>query len=142
MDKIAAQASLDAFFPAVPAAAKWEHTENPQSYPATPFTYTAPDPKRHELGLVGGNNVSVIAGNMTDLESDLRGITRINTFAPWRKYQPPSADQATVQHTNWKNDVKIDMTPVHLPTYQMWAYPAVYAPKPLKTEQCGAPQKY
>lgn len=135
-------AEVDEQFPTKSLEPAWVHAENPQSYSATPFVYTTPDPKRHELGMVGGNNVSVIAGNMTDLESDLRGITRINTFAPWRKYQAPNADQKVIERDNWKSSVKIDMTPQHLPEYQMWAYPAAYAPKPMKIEQCGAPQKY
>jgi hypothetical protein len=129
-------------FPTNSQAPNWEATENPQAYAQFHTVYSNPDPKRHELGLVGGNNVSQIAGNMIDLESDLRGITRINTFAPWRKYQPPAENQTEIVRNNWKGDVKIDTTPVHLPEYQMWAYPAAYAPKPMKNETCGMPQKY
>ena len=66
-------------FPTTSQAPKWEATENPQAYAQFHTVYSNPTPKRHELGLVGGNNVSQIAGNMIDLESDLRGITRINT---------------------------------------------------------------
>ncbi len=129
-------------FAEVSQAPKWEATENPQAYAQFHTVFSSPDPRRHELGLVGGNNVSQIAGNMIDLESDLRGITRINTFAPWRKYQPPVENQTEIVRDNWKGQVKIDTTPVHLPEYQMWAYPAVYAPKPMKNEACGMPQKY
>ncbi len=134
--------SLDTVFSGVSQAADWETKENPQSYPMTRFVYTSPEPRRHELGLIGGNNVTVIAGNMIDLESDLRGITRPNTFAPWRKYQPPAETDKTIVRKNTKGDVVIDKTPVHLPTYQMWAYPAVYAPVKLQTNVCGSPQKY
>ncbi len=134
--------SLDSVFTSQSGAAAWETKENPQMYPMTRFVYTSPDPKRHELGLVAGNNVSVISGNMMDLESDLRGITRPNTFAPWRKYQPPQPSEKSIVRNNTKGDLTIDKTPVHLPTYQMWAYPAVYAPVKLQTNVCGSPQKY
>ncbi len=134
--------SLDTVFSGVSQAASWESKENPQSYSMTRFVYTNPEPKRHELGLVGGNNVTLIAGNMIDLESDLRGITRPNTFAPWRKYQPPQPEETKIVRNTTKGDVVIDKTPVHLPTYQMWAYPAVYAPVKLQTNVCGSPQKY
>jgi hypothetical protein len=43
---------------------------------------------RNALGLVGGNDVSVIGGNLVDLESDLRNITRDASRDPKRKYQP------------------------------------------------------
>ncbi len=134
--------SLDTVFSGVSQAAPWESKENPQSYPMTRFVYTSPEPKRHELGLVGGNNVTLIAGNMVDLESDLRGITRPNTFAPWRKYQPPQPEETKIVRNTTKGEVVIDKTPVHLPTYQMWAYPAVYAPTKFQTNVCGSPQKY
>ena len=134
--------SAESLFTSQSGAADWEKTENPQAYGMTPYVYTNPEPRRHELGLVAGNNVSQIAGNMIDLESDLRGITRPNTFAPWKKYQPPQPEEKTIVRENVKTSLVIDKTPVHLPEYQMWAYPAIYAPKPLKTETCGTPQKY
>jgi hypothetical protein len=30
----------------------------------------------------------------------------------------------------------------HLPSYQMWAYPVTFAPKPMVSEVCKAPHKY
>jgi len=134
--------SADSLFSSQSGAADWERTENPQAYGMTPYVYTNPEPRRHELGLIAGNNVSQIAGNMIDLESDLRGITRPNTFAPWKKYQPPQPEEKTIVRENVKTSLVIDKTPVHLADYQMWAYPAIYAPKPLKTETCATPQKY
>ena len=41
-----------------------------------------------EFGLVGGNNVSHYRGNMTDLESDLRGQTRLQSLCDSKKYHP------------------------------------------------------
>ena len=37
---------------------------------------------RNELGLIGGNNVSQIRGNLVDLENDLRGTTRNASLCP------------------------------------------------------------
>ena len=45
-------------------------------YTLYPMKYESCNPCRNELGLVGGNNVSIIRGNLVDLENDLRGQTR------------------------------------------------------------------
>ena len=119
----------------------WEKKENPQHYDFLTSTYISPEPKRHILGLIGGNEVSLIKGNMVDLESDLRGINIPNTFCPWRQYQPPQ-NKKEILRNNTKVDIKIDTTPQHLPSYQMWAYPAVVAPFPIKNEVCVKPEKY
>ena len=65
----------------------WEKRENPQHYDELKSQEVHPSPHRHVLGLVGGNEVSVIKGNQVDLESDLRGINIPNTFCPSRQYQ-------------------------------------------------------
>lgn len=122
--------------------ASWEGKENPQMYERLTSTYIHPKPQRHVLGLVGGNEVSLIKGNMVDLESDLRGITLPNTFCPWRKYQAPTADAASIRRATTKGAVDIDVRPAHLPAYQMWAYPAVTAPLPLRNTVCRNPEKY
>jgi hypothetical protein len=120
----------------------WENKENPQKYNYQVTQFLNPNPQRHILGLVGGNEVSLIKGNMVDLESDLRGINIPNTFCPWRQYQPPEANETEVVRSNVKTNLKIDVRPQHLPTYQMWAYPGMPAPVPLKTEVCNNPEKY
>lgn len=132
--------------------AHWEKKENPQHYDFLETTYINPEPKRHILGIVGGNEVSLIKGNMVDLESDLRGINIPNTFCPWRQYQPPKPDnmpqpftlgnQKEIVRNNTKVNLKIDVRPQHLPDYQMWAYPGVPAPVPMKREVCFQPEKY
>ena len=53
-----------------------------------PQKFYHPNAARNALGLVGGNDVSVVSGNIVDLESDLRGITRTLSKAPSRQYQP------------------------------------------------------
>lgn len=96
--------------------------------------------RRHILGLVGGNEVSRAAANLTDVESDLLGITRPFTRSEQEKHLP-STDPMIVRK-NLKNTIRIDTTPVHLRTYQMMAYPAVVGPEPLQKETCHRPEKY
>lgn len=86
--------------------------------------------------------MSLIKGNMVDLESDLRGINLPNTFCPSRQYQPLQRDQKEIVRDNTKIAVKIDVQSVHLPVYQMIAYPAVMAPAPMVNEVCVRPEKY
>jgi len=120
----------------------WEKKENPQKYTYLASEYISPNPKRHILGLVGGNEVSVAEGNVVDVESDLRGINLPNTFAPWRKYQPPPVNQREIKRDNVKIKLSIDVAPMHLPVYQMWAYPGMPTPLPIKNEVCKNPEKY
>jgi len=134
--------SLEEAFAKPLGGASWERQENPQSYDRLLQNYVSPYASRHELGTIAGNNVSMIKGNLTDLESDIRGITRINTHAPWRQYQAPLSDQDNIVRHNWKNTVQINTQPIHLPSHQMWAYAAVVAPQPFVKETCGRPEKY
>jgi hypothetical protein len=132
---------LSEAFAAPLGGAPWEKEENPCAYTLGNYANKHTDAARHQLGLVGGNEVSTIRGSAVDLESDLRGITRINTFAPWRQYQP--TPQGGVIHVkNWKTDVKIDTAPVHLKETQMWGYPAVYSPSPMVRANCMEPHKF
>jgi hypothetical protein len=135
-------ASLSEAFPAQNNDAKlFERAEVPQSYDELPEFVRHVKERRHILGLVGGNEVSRIAGNQVDLESDLQGITRPNTWSTARKHLP-QADPKVIERSNAKGVFKVDVTPQHLPTYQLWAYPSVLAPEPLKKESCGKPEKY
>lgn len=43
---------------------------------------------RIERGIIGGNNVSISTGNLVDLESDLRGQTRMATDCSAMKFLP------------------------------------------------------
>jgi hypothetical protein len=60
-------------------------------YTMIPQKFYHPNAGRHALGLIGGNEVSLITGNMVDLESDLRNITRDLSKAPAKQYQPSCA---------------------------------------------------
>ena len=122
--------------------AHWEKKEDPQHYDYLASQFVNPTPQRHILGLVGGNEASLIKGNMVDLESDLRGINIPNTFCPWKQYQPPPKNQTEIVRDNTKISLKIDVQKANLPAYQMIAYPAVVAPFPIKNEVCVTPEKY
>jgi hypothetical protein len=123
-------------------ASHWEKKEDPQHYDYLTSQFVNPTPQRHILGLVGGNDVSLIKGNMVDLESDLRGINIPNTAAPWRQYQPPQKGQKEIVRENTKTSLAINIQKDHLPVYQMIAYPAVVAPAPMVNKVCVKPEKY
>lgn len=120
----------------------WEKKETPQHYDEMTSQWVHPTPHRHMLGIVGGNEVSQIQGNRVDLESDLKGIHIPHTFCPSRQYQPLKKEQTEIVRDNVKGAVKIDIQPVHLPAYQMMAYPSVVAPAPMVNEVCRRPEKY
>lgn len=101
----------------------------------------SPPPKRHILGLVGGNEVSRLAGNPQDIESDLTWRTRPLTKCPDREQQPIRKGQESVTINNRTTHLTIDLRPVHLPDYQMFAQPATQGPQPLRKETCGRPEK-
>ncbi|MEN8811317.1 MAG: hypothetical protein ABF272_08015 [Flavobacteriales bacterium] len=103
-----------------------------------------------ELGIVGGNDVSIIRGNLVDLETDLRGITRINSRCPTKKYQwkentgitgEKTVQPRGIEYSNafCKNPLKIDTKMRHLPPCQMIRYDPVPLPPPLDLPQCIQP---
>jgi hypothetical protein len=113
-----------------------------QGYSSVENNLASPSQKRHTLGVVGGNDVSLMGGNPQDIESELKGLTRPLTNCPKREYTPLLADQQSIIINNRKTNMAIDIRPVHLPEYQMWAYPVTYAPIPLRKETCAQPHKY
>ena len=114
--------------------------ENPQTFQRLVTEVEHPRPSRHILGIVGGNTVALARGNTSDLESDLKGLTRPNSDCATRHHLPPSSQ--IIKRKNPKQDVRIDSTPVPLSLSQMWAYPSVIGPEPLRKETCGGPEKY
>lgn len=119
-----------------------EKSENPQAYDQSYYVYDHVKGARHVLGVVGGNEVSGIQGNRVDLESDLLGITRPITWGNSREHQPPRMQDAAIRRDTTKGKLDINIRPVHLPTYQMWAYPVTLAPEPFKSEACQQPHKF
>jgi hypothetical protein len=123
-------------------AAPWINKENPQYYHEFASQWNLPNPKRHILGTVGGNEVSMIAGNQQDIESDLKGITRPWTWCQDKKWAPLPEGAKTLTVQNRKTNLTIDVRPVNLPDFQMWAYAGAYKPLPLVKDTCGVPHKY
>jgi hypothetical protein len=114
--------------------------ENPQTFQRLVTEVEHPRASRHILGIVGGNEVALARGNTSDLESDLKGITRPNSDCASRHHLPPTSQ--IIKRSNPKQEVRIDSTPVPMKASQMWGYPSVIAPEPLYKETCGGPQKY
>ena len=101
---------------------------------------------RMEFGIVGGSAVSHVKGNLVDLESDLRGTTRLQSKCPELQYQNPcpSGDMTTcrpndiVIKANPANSGRVvDTTPQHLPACQMIRYKPTPLPPQLKMPGCS-----
>lgn len=76
---------------------------------------------RPELGIVGGNNVSIIKGNLVDLESNLFGIDREASKCQTMKYLPRNDNKAVgakYYHEGCVNEV--DTRAQHLNGCQMF----------------------
>jgi len=112
---------------------------NPLSYQLNPAKYNSCKQCRMQLGLVGGNNVSIIRGNLVDLESDLQGITRANSNCPQLKYQGSNDSQIQVVAKGKSNQPRtIDTSLQHLPACQIISYKAVPLPQAMKLDSCRA----
>ncbi len=108
-----------------------ENNVSTLGYILSPIRYENTNKCRHELGFLNGTNVSHIAGNMVDLESDLRGQTRYLSKCDNNKYIPTNDNMV-------KNDKTqpIDTTMRHLPACQSITYRAVNLPPPMKLSNC------
>ena len=100
---------------------------------------------RIEFGIVGGNDVSLIKGNMIDLESDLYGITRLQSKCPQLKYLSPCPTgnmnscqpQQIIIKGNPSNIGRvIDTTPMHLRSSQMFRYTPIPLPQGIQMPKC------
>ena len=82
-------------------------------------------PCRHEMGLVGGNGVSAVHGDLVDIESNLMGIDRPTTKCAGYRYIPnPNYIRGKRQYkTNCYP--KIPINPCHLDACQMFDLPSV-----------------
>lgn len=118
-------------------------------YTEIPEKFYHPNAGRNALGLVGGNEVSVVKGNLVDMESELRGITRDLSRFPPKQYQPtlpegaswPTSDLTFVDRETEKPQ-QISMAPRHLPTIQITSFPGVPKPTPIRQEVYGAPWRF
>lgn len=93
------------------------HVMNPAKY-----NVAGPSQCRPILGIVGGNNVSRTTGNMVDLESDLRGQTRVLSGCDSTQWYPTY-------------DEKISMN--NLPACQFQSFKPVVQAPPVPEARCG-----
>jgi hypothetical protein len=111
-----------------------------------PVRMENPKKCRHQLGLVGGANVSHVRGNLVDLETDLFGITRKLSNCPCRKYMNKCAvaeepnncqsDKIQIEENPSTIGRTIDTTLVHLPNCQTIRYAPVPLPDPIQPHYC------
>lgn len=101
---------------------------------------------RIEFGTVGGTNVSHIKGNLVDLETELRGTTRLQSKCPTLKYQNPcpSGEMTTCQpdeiviKANPSNSGKIlNLEHVHLGSCQLAKYKPTILPEKMEPVKCN-----
>jgi hypothetical protein len=128
------------------ALVKDAQSENMFAYTQIPAKFEHPNKCRNALGLVGGSEVSNISGNLVDLESDLLGITRVQSKCISRQYTPacplggpgcPDVPPPFSFRDKSTGEVRnVNTAPRDLPTCQFATYPGVGNPKTLKTNSC------
>jgi len=92
---------------------------------------------RIEIGTVGGNGVSLFSGNLVDLESDLRGQTRLNSLCPSSHYMPECKNCNNKMNGLPCSEDKCKPKLMHQPSCQMQYYPKVPMPVPNKPSKCN-----
>jgi hypothetical protein len=97
----------------------------------SPYRYEHKDKCIHQLGFVGGTAVSHIQGNLVDLDSELRGQTRIISKCQTNLYKP-SEDNIV----NNDKTPPINTTMSHLPACQSIMYRSIPLPSPIKIANC------
>lgn len=121
----------------------------PLAYQLNPLRYENCNKCRIELGTVGGTAVSHIKGNLVDLETDLKGITRKTSLCPSKKYQSPCPTgdinnchpkSINIPASSCNEARNINTELVHLPSCQMIRYKPVPLPEPTMLDSCPAPQ--
>jgi hypothetical protein len=116
------------------------------SYVLIPEKWENPNKCRNALGMVGGSEVSHVKGNLVDLESDLRGITRPQSKCNAKQYVPscplgggecPDYPQPISYKDKSTGEVRsVNTEPYHLRTCQTWSYPGTPVPRPYGQETC------
>jgi hypothetical protein len=108
-----------------------DESVGPFSYSMFPAKYENCAKCRIELGQVGGNGVSIFSGNLVDLDSELRGQTRIISKCGTNQYVPTNDGII-------KNDKTqpIDTTMLHLPACQSIMYREVPMPPKINYNKC------
>ena len=100
---------------------------------------------RIEFGIVGGTAVSNITGNLVDLESDLRGTTRLQSKCPTYKYQNPcpagnmttcQPQRIIIRDSPTTMGRVVDTRPKHLKSCQMFNYNPIPLPPAYGYNKC------
>jgi hypothetical protein len=107
-----------------------DESVSPLNYTLYPGKYENCSKCRVEFGIVGGNNVSLFSGNLVDLESDLRGQTRVASLCPSKHYQPNCNKLSGNASGIPCGDLESQPKSNNLPGCQMFRYkPTVPTPK-------------
>lgn len=95
-------------------------------------------PCRHQLGIVGGNGVSKINGDLVDLENNLIGIDRPTTKCAKYRYIPNPEYVQGKQQYKTSCYPKIGLSDLrHLPACQMFDYHDVPNEPEFVQHKCG-----
>lgn len=106
----------------------------PLGYMLYPMKFEHCNKCRPTFGLVGGNNVSIIHGNMVDLENDLRGQTRTLSNSREKKYKPADTNMITVKGPTSLKERQVDLSLLPLPSCDFFEYHKNALPKPVIVE--------
>ena len=94
---------------------------------------------RIELGQIGGNGVSIFSGNLVDLESNLRGQTRLASLCPIKKYQP-ICNKPNPNNDGLPCDPSNQVNLVNQPSCQMVRYKPVPMAPEFRPTGCPQPK--
>lgn len=113
----------------------------PLSYHLDPIKYYRCDACRPELGIVGGNDVSIVS-DMVELENELYGINRPLTNCPEFKYTPVDSQSRYIKRCNPFKPTQpltvVDTQLRHLKPCQFVNYQGVPLPPPVEISSCGS----
>jgi len=126
-----------------------EESTGTLAYMLNPLAHENKHKCRFELGLVGGNNVSITKGNIVDVESDLLGVTRKASLCPSRKFKNVCAtsdvmdcqpDNIVIDGPGCNTPREVDTSMVHLPKCNMFRYKPISLPRALDLPECPGNQ--
>ena len=104
------------------------------SYTLDPLKFQHCSPCRSELGITGGNNVTKVAGNLVDLESNLFGIDREQSSCAAMKYLPGEMKGKKQYETTCYKE--IDASPKHLKHCQFINYGSISNGPAMNLSKC------
>jgi len=113
-----------------------DESVDPLSYMLNPIKYENCNKCRVDKGVVGGTNVSHIRGSLVDLENDLRGQTRSLSQCSSKKFAPSNNNNIVYKGPSSNSVTEVDTALQHLPTCQMFEFPAQVPNPKLKLDPC------